>query len=55
MAIRKEEDKYKILLVDDKWKTIKRSKKETEEILLTLTQIVIRLTKIKRQIEQYNK
>lgn len=55
ITIRKEEDKYNILLVDDKWKEIKRSNKEAEEILLTLTQIVIELTKIIRQIKQHNK
>lgn len=55
ITIKKEEDKYEILLVDDKWKEIKRSNKEAEEILLTLTQIVIELTKIIRQIEQHNK
>ena len=55
ITIKKEEDKYKILLVDDKWKEIKRSDKEAEEILITLTQIVIELTKIIRQIEQHNK
>ena len=55
ITIRKEEDKYEILQVDDKWKEIKRSNKEAEEILLTLTQIVIELTKIIRQIKQHNK
>ena len=55
ITINKEEDKWEILLVDDKWKTIKRSIKEATEILLTLTQIVIELTKINRQIEQHNK
>ena len=55
ITIKKEEDKWKILLVDDKWKTIKRSYKEATEILLTLTQIVIELTKIIREIEQHNK
>ena len=55
IKIRKEEDKYKILLFGDKWKTIKRSDIEATEILLTLTQIVIELTKINRQIEQHNK
>lgn len=57
IEIKKEEDKYKILLVDDKWKEIKRSNsnEEAEEILLTLTQIVIELTKITREIEQHNK
>ena len=55
ITINKEEDKWEILLVDDKWKTIKRSYKEDTEILLTLTQIVIELTKINRQIEQHNK
>ena len=54
ITIRKEEDKWEILLVDDKWKTIKRSNKEAEEILLTITQIVIELTKIIRQIKQHN-
>ena len=54
ITINKEEDKYKILLVDDKWKEIKRSYKEAEEILLTLTQIVIEITKIRRQIKQHN-
>lgn len=55
ITIKKEKDKYEILLVDDKWKEIKRSNKEAEEILLTLTQIVIELTKIRREIEQHNK
>ena len=57
ITIKKEEDKYKILQVDDKWKEIKKSNsnKEAEEILLTLTQIVIELTKIIRQIKQHNK
>ena len=55
IEIRKEEDKYEILQVDEKWKEIKRSNKEAEEILLTLTQIVIELTNIIRQIEQHNK
>ena len=56
ITIRKEEDKYEILLVDDKWKEIKKSNsnEEAEEILLTLTQIVIELTKINRQIKQHN-
>ena len=54
ITIKKEADKWKILLVDDKWKTIKRSNKEATEILLTLTQIVIELTKIRRQIKQHN-
>lgn len=54
IEIKKEEDKYEILLVDDKWKEIKRSDKEAEEILLTITQIVIELTKIRRQIKQHN-
>lgn len=57
IEIRKEEDKYKILQVDDKWKEIKRSNgsnEEAEEILLTITQIVIELTKIIRQIKQHN-
>ena len=55
ITIKKEKDKYEILLVDDKWKEIKRSYKEATEILLTLTQIVIELTKITRQIKQHNK
>ena len=57
IEIRKEEDKYKILLVDDKWKEIKRSNgsnEEAEEILLTITQIVIELTKSIRHIKQHN-
>ena len=41
IKIRKEEDKYKILLFGDKWKTIKRSDIEAIEILLTLTQIMM--------------
>ena len=55
ITIKKEEDKYNILQVDDKWKEIKRSNKEAEEILLTITQIVIELTNIIRRIEQHNK
>ena len=55
ITIKKEKDKYEILQVDDKWKTIKRSNKEAEEILLTITQIVIELTKIIKEIEQHNK
>ena len=57
ITIRKEEDKYKILQVDDKWKIIKKSNsnEEAEEILLTLTQIVIQLTNIIREIKQHNK
>ena len=56
ITIKKEEDKYNILQVDDKWKEIKKSNsnEEAEEILLTLTQIVIELTKIRRQIKQHN-
>ena len=41
IKIRKEEDKYKILLYGDKWKTIKRSDIEAIEILLTLSQIMM--------------
>ena len=49
IKIRKEEDKYKILLFGDKWKTIKRSDIEAIEILLTLTQIVMLALKMIKQ------
>lgn len=55
IKIRKEEDKYKILLFGDKWKTIKRSDIEDLEILLTLNQLLIQSFKIIKNIEQYNK
>lgn len=54
IKIRKEEDKYKILLFGDKWKTIKRSDIEDLEILLTLNQILIQAFKIVKQLEQNN-
>lgn len=54
IKIRKEEDKYKILLFGDKWKTIKRSDIESIEILLTLNQIVIQAFNMINQIDKYN-
>ena len=54
IKIWKEEDKYRILLFGDKWKTIKRSNIEDIKILLTLTQIVIQAFKIVKQLEQNN-
>ena len=55
IKIKKEEDKYRILLFGDKWKTIKRSDIESIEILLTLNQIMIQAFKMIKQMEQYNK
>ena len=49
IKIRKEEDKYKILLFGDKWKTIKRSDIEAIEILLTLNQIMMQALKMVKQ------
>ena len=49
IKIRKEEDKYKILLFGDKWKEIKRSDIEAIEILLTLNQIMILAFKMIKQ------
>lgn len=54
IKIRKEEDKYKILLFGDKWKTIKRSDIEDLEILLTINKILIQAKKLVKQIEQSN-
>ena len=54
IKIWKEEDKYRILLFGDKWKTIKRSDIESIKILLTLNQIVIQAFKIVKQLEQNN-
>lgn len=54
IKIWKEEDKYRILLFGDKWKTIKRSDIESIEILLTLNQILIQAFKIVKQLEQIN-
>lgn len=55
IKIWKEEDKYRILLFGDKWKTIKRSDIESIEILLTLNKIMIQAFKIVKQLEQNNK
>ena len=49
IKISKEEDKYKILLFGDKWKTIKRSDIEAIEILLTLIQIIMLALEMIRQ------
>ena len=54
IKIWKEEDKYRILLFGDKWKTIKRSDIESIKILLTLNQIMIQAFKIVKQLEQNN-
>ena len=54
IKIWKEEDKYRILLFGDKWKTIKRSDIEAIKILITLNQILIQAFKIVKQLEQNN-
>ena len=54
IKVKKEEDKYKILLLGDKWKTIKRSDIEAIEILLTLNQLLIQSFKMVKQLEQNN-
>lgn len=54
IKIWKEEDKYRILIFGDKWKTIKRSDIESIKILLTLNQILIQAFKIVKQLEQNN-
>ena len=55
IKVKKEEDKYKILLFGDKWKTIKKSDIEAIEILLTLNQLLIQSFKMVQQMNKYNK
>lgn len=55
IKVKKEEDKYKILLFGDKWKKIKKSDIEAIEILLTLNQLLIQAFKMVQQMNKYNK